>query len=145
MNVLCHVSSAAALLFSTAALAVDAPDFNFGEWETTTTTSMESAQFNMPDTTTSSVDCVTEEDFDEGRAFIQDMEDCSVISEDIRSDGADYSMVCSQEEMGEMTLSMSMKYEGDSMSGIITSEMDGPMGPMTMRIELSGERLGNCE
>ncbi len=126
-------------------MADDEPDFEFGEWETTSTMSMEAAQLNVPPRTTTSVDCVTREDFDQGRAFIQDMEDCSIISEDTRSDGADYSMVCSQPDVGEMTVDMSMQYMGDTMSGEIVSRMDSPMGPMTMRIQLAGRRLGNCE
>lgn len=144
MKLSIHVA-AAALLLSTTVLAEDQPDFNFGLWETTTTMTMESAQFSLPPQTTSTTECVTEADFDEGRAFMKDMDGCTMISEDLRSDGADYSMVCSQAEAGEINMNMSMEFNGDSMSGVIISEMNGPMGAMNMQIDLAGQRLGDCE
>ncbi len=139
-----YAAVAIALIFSTIAGAEVEPDINFGQWENRSTTTIEMAQFSMPPNTVSSVDCVTKEDFEEGRAFMSEMEDCSLISEDIRSDGADFNMVCNQPEMGELTLNMSMNFAGDSMSGRITGEMDGPMGPTTIRIDIAGERIGDC-
>jgi hypothetical protein len=126
-------------------MAADAqPDVKPGLWETTTTTTMLSDQFNMPPMTQTTTECVTAEDIDKGQAFLEDNDSCEVIEKEVREDGMDVSMSCDQGEGGSITMNSSMTFDGDSMNGIITGTMQGPMGDMDMKIELSGKRLGDC-
>lgn len=124
--------------------ADDTPNINYGMWETTTTTSMTSDAFNMPETTQTYSDCVTEEQVREGQAFIQDMEQCEVLEQSMTKDSMEMNMTCSQPQMGEMKMNMSMKFDGNSSSGTITGEMQSPMGKMLMNITLDSRRTGDC-
>jgi hypothetical protein len=122
----------------------DFPDVRYGLWETTTVTSMRSDVMNLPENTTTTRDCVTEEDVREGRAFLQDQDECDIIEQDITSSSMDMTMVCSQPETGEIRMTVSMKYSGDTATGTMKGEMDSPMGKMFMDIKMDSRRTGDC-
>jgi hypothetical protein len=122
----------------------DFPDVRYGMWETTTVTSMRSDVMNLPENTNTTRDCVTEEDVREGRAFLQDQEECDILEQDITSNSMDMTMVCSQPETGEIKMTVSMKYSGDTATGSMKGEMDSPMGKMFMDIKMDSRRTGDC-
>jgi hypothetical protein len=122
----------------------DFPDVRYGMWETTTVTSMRSDVMNMPENTRTTRDCVTEEDVREGRAFLQDQDECDIIEQDITSTSMDMTMVCSQPETGEIRMTVSMKYAGDTATGTMKGEVDSPMGKMFMDIRMDSRRTGDC-
>ena len=99
---LCGAGLAAALPASTWAQneLEEFPDIQYGLWETTTTTSMRSDVMNLPENTTTTRDCVTEEDVQEGRAFLQDQDNCEILEQDITSNSMDMVMECAQPESG---------------------------------------------
>jgi len=122
----------------------ETPNVNPGMWETTSTVSIESAQFSMPPRTDTTSECVTAEKIAEGQAFLDENEDCTFTNKDIRADGMDYSMTCNSPDGGSVTMNANMKFDGDEMSGTVDGKMDSPMGAMNMKVEMSGRRTGDC-
>ena len=143
---LCGAGLAAALPASTWAQneLEEFPDIQYGLWETTTTTSMRSDVMNLPENTTTTRDCVTEEDVQEGRAFLQDQDNCEILEQDITSNSMDMVMECAQPESGAIRMTVSMKYSGDTSTGTMKGEMDSPMGKMFMDISMDSRRVGDC-
>ncbi|MDT8448657.1 MAG: DUF3617 family protein [Wenzhouxiangellaceae bacterium] len=137
------IAAAAAGALTAAAVAED-PNINPGMWETTSTVTIESEQFPIPSRTDTTTDCVTAEDIAEGQAFLEDSEDCEFTNKDVRADGMDYTMTCTSADGGTVTMDASMKFEGDSMAGTITGDIESPMGLMKMNVEMSGQRTGDC-
>jgi len=135
-------TAAALLIMGTAAIA-ESPNLEPGMWEYHNKMSFQS-DVPIPDQEHTNQECVTLEDIERGDAFLEDVEECDITRQDIRSDGMDYSMVCRGPDGTEMTMNANMNFHGDSADGIITGEMETPMGPMEMTIEMSGQRIGDC-
>lgn len=133
----------AASAVSLAAVAED-PNINPGMWETTSTVTIESEQFPIPPRTDTSSECVTAEKIADGQAFLENNDDCEFTNKDVRADGMDYTMTCQGPDGGAVSMDASMKFDGDSMSGTITGEVESPMGAMIMNVEMSGTRTGDC-
>lgn len=135
----------AAAPFALLPLAVQAetPNIEPGEWEYTNTTTMEGAH-QMPEQTETYTECVTEEDLARGEEMIEAPEGCSVDSMDMRADGVDYTMTCTDADGTSMDMQGSMEFMGDRAEGEMRSEIDSPMGPMSVRIHVEGQRIGDC-
>lgn len=125
-------------------VVADTPNVNPGMWETTSTVTIESEQFPIPPRTDTTSECLTEERIADGMAFLNDSEECQFTDKDLRSDGMDYTMVCSSPDGGTVTMNASLKFNGDSMDGEINGDVDSPMGVMKMSIEMQGRRTGDC-
>lgn len=136
--------SASLLLGSSMALASPEPNINPGLWEFTTTMSFQSAAFSVPDQRETNRECLTAEDLADGATFIEEMEGCEIVSQDLRSDGMTYSMSCQAPDGSQMTMNADMSFDGDQSSGTITGEMDSPMGQMTIVIQMQGQRVEDC-
>ncbi|MCC5865588.1 MAG: DUF3617 family protein [Wenzhouxiangella sp.] len=119
------------------------PNLEPGYWETTATMRGEGG-FPMPEQSHSSTDCMTEEDIAKGDAFFEDVEQCEFQRREIRRDGADFEMTCSDPSGMSMKMNATMSFNGDRSSGTIRAELDTPMGPMTMVTTLEGRRIGEC-
>jgi len=133
------------LLAAAHAIADDEfPDIKYGMWETTSTTTISSEAMTLPEQTYTSSSCVTEEEVKKGQAFLNDMDNCEILEKTMTSTSADLSLVCDQPEVGETTMNLSMQYDGDTMTGAMTGEMNGPMGKVDMRVQMSGKRIGEC-
>ena len=107
-------------------------------------TSMRSDIMNMPENTNTSRDCVTEEDVRDGRAFLQEQDDCEILEQDITDTTMDMVMECKQPETGAIRMTVSMEYSGDTSKGTMKGEMDSPMGKMFMDISMDSRRIGDC-
>lgn len=139
--------TALALAGLAASAVAEQPNINPGMWETTSTVTLNIPNMPagaMPPQTQSSSDCVTPSDIEEGSAFMEDSEECEVTHKDIRSDGMEYAMTCTNPDGSRMTMTANMSFDGESMSGTVDGQMESQMGTMTMDIEISGRRTGDC-
>lgn len=136
-----RLALAAATILPLTALAVE-PNIQPGEWELNSMTTFPGTP--MPEQTESSRECVTEEDIAEGLAFDVDVEGCEITDMDLRDDGMTYSMSCQDDEGFEMTMDAELHFLGDRTEGTMEAQMRTPMGPMEMRMELDGRRIGDC-
>ena len=123
------------------ALAAE-PNLQPGEWEFTATTTFPGTP--MPEQKETTRECVTAEDLKDGLTFEVDVEECDVTEMDIREDGMNYSMTCHHEDGMDMVMDAEMRFLGDRVEGTMDARMTTPMGPMHMRIELEGRRIGDC-
>ena len=121
----------------------DTPNIEPGEWETTSSITME-GPFPIPPQEDTSTQCVTQEDIDEGMAFMDDDENCEVIERDVQRDSMSVTMSCNTGDAMTMTMKMDMEFDGDSMEGAMVGDMESPMGPMKMNVTMSGKRIGDC-
>ena len=136
----------AALAFGLISFAqADRPNIEPGLWEYETRMTVEAA-FPFPEQTDTSTECVTEEDVSKADAFIDsmDMEECDIQRQEMRNDGANYEMSCTQEGI-TVDMVMDMKFFGDRSEGLITTQAATPMGPMKSTIVMTGRRLGDCD
>ncbi|MFC3283383.1 DUF3617 domain-containing protein [Litchfieldella rifensis] len=134
--------SAAVLALPLSVLA-EAPNLSPGEWEFTSSTSVE-GDFPIPDETTTNRECLTQEAIDEANtAFIQEEEGCEILEQDASSDAMSYRMTCVGEG-GEATIVGDMQYMHDRAEGTMRVETTTPMGAMTMNTAIEGHRLGDC-
>lgn len=129
------------LLLSPFALA-QTPNIQAGEWEMTSTTSFPGTP--MPEQSETVLECLTEEEIQEGLAMDMDIEGCEMQSQDIRRDGMDYTLFCEQVDGMQMQMNASFRFMGDRTEGRIDAQMETPMGPMEMQVEMSGHRVGDC-
>ena len=121
----------------------ETPNIEPGEWETTSSITME-GPFPIPPQEDTNTQCVTQEDIDEGMAFMDDDENCEVIERDIKRDRMSVTMTCETGEAMTMTMKMDMEFDGDSMEGQMVGDMESPMGAMKMNVAMSGKRIGDC-
>lgn len=136
------LTAALALGLATVVVA-ETPNIEPGLWKYENSMSF-SGDIPIPDQNQTSEECVTAEDIAEGEAFFDDVDECEITHKDMRRDGMDYSMVCTQPDGTQMTMDAEMQFNGDTASGTINGNMDTPMGAMQMVITVSGERIGDC-
>lgn len=139
-----RIAAATALLGASLGLAADEPNLTPGLWEYNTTISFDSEQFPIPDQQDTSTDCLTAEDIAEGNTFVDDMEGCEMVREDLRRDGMDYVMECAAPDGTSITMEAQMTFNGDTATGTISGDMETPMGPMKMNINIEGRRIDDC-
>lgn len=138
-----RIAAAALIAGLSFSVSAETPNINPGQWEYKSTIRFQS-EFPIPDQSDTTTECVTEEDVLQGDAFVEEMEGCEITTRDLRSDGMNYVMECSAPDGTSVTMQATMDFNGDTASGTITGDMETPMGPMTMNIELDGRRLGDC-
>lgn len=139
------------ILTTTLALGLSAlaqaetPNVQPGLWEYNTRMTVEAA-FPFPEQTDTTTDCVTEEDIAKADSFMNDldMEDCTVTREELRRDGANWEMTCTEDDV-TMDMTVVMNFHGDRSDGVITSAVETPMGPMKSTIHMDGRRIGECQ
>ncbi|MFO7954169.1 DUF3617 domain-containing protein [Thioalkalivibrio sp.] len=125
------------------AVQAETPNMQPGLWEHQNTMTVEGMN-DMPEQTHSSTECVTQEDIDRGENIIEAPEGCTLEEMDMTADRMDYTMNCPGPEGGRMQMEGSMRFMGDRAEGEMTSEMDTPMGPMNMRMEMRSQRIDDC-
>lgn len=131
---------------SVSALAQD-PNIEPGMWETTSTVTMNipnMPQGSMPPQTQTSSECVTPEDIASGQAFIEDNDECEMSDQDLREDGMNFTMTCATPDGSNMVMNVDFEFDGETMSGKVDGQMDSAMGSMSMNVDVSGRRTGDC-
>lgn len=122
----------------------ETPNVQPGKWEYNNKTSFE-GQMNIPDQEQSHTECVTLDQIERGEAFVDDMpEECEVSNMDMSRSGMSYDMACTQPGGTKMDMSFDMEFKGDRMDGVVTGDMETPMGNMNMNVEIQGRRIGDC-
>ena len=133
------------LLALSASLSAQEPNLSPGLWETSTRVSFESELFALPTQTDQRKECLTRDKIARGLALLDDAEECNFSHKDLRADGMDYRMTCTDPSIGTAELEGSFEFKGDSASGQMTGVLQSPMGQMNMTSEMSARRLGDCE
>lgn len=138
------IALGAAMLILPGLGAAAEPNIEPGLWEYRNKFAYE-GNFPIPDRTMTNQECITLKDIQEGYAFLDDegMDGCEMTRMDLRSDGMDYTLACMADGI-EVTMEASMEFNGDSASGVITGDMVTPMGPILMRVQMEGRRIGDC-
>lgn len=131
------------LLALSANAGADAPNINPGMWEYTNTTSVE-GPYSMPQHTDTHRECVTREDLERHEDMLEVPDDCTLDDVNMDADAVTYSMTCTDPQGGTMTMDAEMHFYGNRSEGVMRSDIDTPMGTMNMRIEIRGERTGDC-
>jgi len=123
----------------------ETPNIEPGLWEYETRMTVEAA-FPFPEQTDTTTECLTEDDLSKADAFLNemDMDECDITRQEMRADGANYVMSCSQDGI-TVDMVMDMQFHGDRSEGLITTEAQTPMGPMKSTIRMTGRRIGDCD
>ncbi|HAO24005.1 MULTISPECIES: DUF3617 family protein [unclassified Methylophaga] len=143
MQSLTRFSVLIASLFSISATALaETPNLQPGLWEYTSTTTME-GPMNFPPQTASNQECLTQAQLDKGQDVINMPEECDITQSDIKRDRVDYAASCNMDGMTTIFKGYA-NFKGNRIEGKMTSEMNTPIGPVNMKTDYSGERIGEC-
>ena len=135
----------ALLITAPALVSAETPNINPGQWEYETTMTMSAGGQAMPARTMKNKDCVRQEDVTDPDLFGGDeLKDCEVSELEQSRSRLRYTLSCPGPDVSPYTMSADLKLQGDSMNGTMKGDMQSPMGPMNMRMELSGKRIGDC-
>ncbi|MDO8827543.1 DUF3617 family protein [Methylophaga sp.] len=132
---------ASVVLFSTQALA-ETPNLQPGLWAYTSNTSIE-GPMNMPPQKNSNQECLTQAKLDQGIDVLNIPKSCNVTQADIKRDRVDYAASCNMEGITTLFKGYAT-FHGNSLKGKMSSDMNTPLGPMTMKTDYQGERIGDC-
>lgn len=129
--------------------SAEVPNLEPGEWEYTHTTRMEGmpqmeGMPGMSDEVETTRECVTQQDIERGEDIIEAPEECSVDHVDVHRDGAQFAMTCTDPQGGTATMNGDMRFMGTRSDSTMTTEIESPMGPITVIMEMKGERIGDC-
>lgn len=126
-------------------VSAETPNINPGQWEYETTMTMSAGGQAMPGRTMKNKDCVRQEDVTDPDLFGGDeLKDCEVSGLEQSRSRLRYTLSCPGPDGSPYTMSADLKLQGDTMEGTMTGDMQSPMGPMNMRMEMSGQRIGDC-
>lgn len=138
------LAGASLLALPFAALAEN-PNIQPGEWEYSNVTRMTMGDQQMPPQEDSHRECVTAEDLENIDLLAgEGMEDCQVSDLNMQRSRMRYTVECASDDGTQYTMKADMRMNGTTSEGVIKGDMDTPMGPMSMHIEVSGRRLGDC-
>ena len=70
-------------------------------------------------------------------------EECDITQSDIKRDRVDYAASCNMDGMTTIFKGYA-NFKGNRIEGKMTSEMNTPIGPVNMKTDYSGERIGEC-
>lgn len=126
-------------------VSAETPNINPGQWEYQTTMKMSAGGQAMPARTMKNKDCVRQEDVADPDLFGGDeLKECDVSEVEQSRSRLSYTMTCTGPDGSPYTMTADLKLQGDTMEGTMKGDMASPMGPMNMRMELSGKRIGDC-
>ena len=125
--------------------AAEQPNIEPGMWENENHISFET-ELPLPDQNETTQECITAEQVASGEAFMGDVDDeqCDLSNKTMSSDRMSFDMSCSDGQGMEMTMSVNMRFNGDTAEGEFVGEMQSPMGPIKMRSTTKGRRIGDC-
>lgn len=137
---------ALSVLIAVPALAsAETPNINPGQWEYSNTMRMTAGGNAMPAQKTRNKDCVRKEDITDPDLFGGDeLKNCDVSGLEQSRSRLRYTLSCPGPDGSPYTMTADIKLQGDTMEGTMTGDMKSPMGPMKMRMELTGKRIGDC-
>lgn len=130
------------ILLVTMSAQAETPNLNPGLWSYTNITTVQ-GPVSLPPHQETNQQCVTQQDLDKGIDVLEIPEDCTITRADIQRDRVDYSANCKMQGM-QTQLVGHATFHGDHMKGQMSSNMDTPMGKMTMQMDYQAQRLGGC-
>lgn len=89
--------------------------------------------------------CVTAEDLENSGFMMQDIDACEVVEQEILFDRMTYVMNCLGPEGTTLAIDARIEFDGDRATGVINNSVQTPLGEMDMVVNLSAERLGDCD
>jgi len=130
-----------ALMIATPALA-ETPNLKPGLWSYTTTTTIDGPMTLAPKTS-SSKECLTQEQIDKGIDMLDIPEQCAVLKADVLRDSSDFALSCNMQGIKTM-FKGNAAFHGELMDGKMDGEMNTPLGPMLMKMNFVSKRVGEC-
>ncbi|MDW7748502.1 DUF3617 domain-containing protein [Halomonas sp.] len=125
------------------AAVAESPNIEPGQWEFTSTTSVQ-GDLPIPDQTETYQECIAQGDIDDEEfSFIEEEEGCELLEHEVTVDGLDYRMVC-RAEGGEADIVGRMDFLGERVEGNVDILVDSPVGEMNMTTTMEGRRIGDC-
>lgn len=125
------------------AAVAESPNITPGQWEFTSTTSVQ-GDMPIPDQTETHQECIAQGDIDDEEfSFIEEEEGCELLEHEVTVDGLDYRMVC-RAEGGEANIVGRMDFLGERAEGNVDILVDSPAGEMNMTTTMEGRRIGDC-
>ncbi len=125
------------------AAVAESPNIEPGQWEFTSSTSVQ-GDLPIPDQTETHQECIAQGDIDDEEfSFIQEEEGCELLEHEVTVDGLDYRMVC-RAEGGEADIVGRMDFLGERVEGNVDILVDSPVGEMNMTTTMEGRRIGDC-
>jgi len=110
-----------------------------GMWEISNRIEMSGIPVQIPDTKISQ--CITKENI-VPKTNKEVNKYCTISEQKIEGDTVTWKMKCTN----KMKSQGSITYSGDTFEGLITTQTEVPnMGMMTMSIQMTGRRTGECE
>lgn len=129
------------LLLSSAVLA-ETPNLQPGLWQYTSSMTVE-GPMNLPPQTHSNQECLTQNKLDKGIGVLNIPQSCTVTQADIKRDRVDYAANCNMEGVKTVFKGYAT-FHGNRLDGKMSSDMDTPLGPMTMKTDYQGARISDC-
>ena len=130
------------LLFSNVVFANETPNLQPGLWAYTSTTTIE-GPMTLPPQTNSNQECLTQEKLDKGIDVINIPQSCKVTQVDVKRGRVDYAANCKLEGV-QTVFKGYATFHGTHLEGKMSSDMNTPLGPMVMKTDYQGERVGDC-
>lgn len=125
------------------AAVAESPNIEPGQWEFTSTTSVQ-GDLPIPDQTETHQECIAQGDIDDEEfSFIKEEEGCELLEHAVTVDGLDYRMVC-RAEGGEADIVGRMDFLGERVEGNVDILVDSPAGQLNMTTRMEGRRIGDC-
>ena len=126
-------------------VGAETPDLEPGEWRMQNRITFEGGP-PMPEQNQENTECLTREQIEEGPdQLLEDPEgNCEVTELEQDASSMRYTMSCAMEGGEDMTMDGEMKFLGDRMEGGYTGEMSAGGETMRMKMEVTGERVGDC-
>lgn len=110
-----------------------------GNWQMTVTTTN---PFMPNPVTRTRTECRPRAAFDPSE-LIKDAEDCRITQQDVSASVLTFRMICDS-QTGKLTGSGRYEINGDQAKGYMDMSMDMQGQTMKMRMDMVGERLGDC-
>lgn len=139
-NLLIAFTLTTVMLSSTA--SGETPDLKPGLWVYTHNSKIEGPMSIAPQTSENQ-QCVTQADLDKGIDVLEIPKNCKLTRVDIQRKRADYAAICDMQGM-QSRFSGFATFNGERMQGQMNSEMDTPLGKMTMKMDYKAHRQGDC-
>jgi hypothetical protein len=127
------------LVLSVPLWAVDEFVVPGGQWRTMVSTS---GSFMPTPVTRTHTECRQETTFDPTQ-MMQKAGECSLVDQTVEGNELVFSLRC-RTEAGELTGTGQYQLEGERVQGSMDLQMNAAGQALQMRIEFSGERLGDC-
>ncbi len=121
----------------------ESPNIEPGQWEFTSTTSVQ-GDMPIPDQTETHQECIAQGEIDDEEfSFIEEEEGCELLEHEVTVEGLDYRMVC-RAEGGEANIAGRMDFLGERVEGNVDILVDSAAGEINMTTVMEGQRIGEC-